>query len=70
MANLTAGRPINPQMLIYLAEAAGISRVLLNKAKKVAFNNSQKMMSMSSAIRRIIPWAMLEKALLGKATMG
>ena len=38
--------------------------------KKVAFNNSQKMMSMSSAIRRIIPWAMLEKALLGKATMG
>jgi len=56
---------VNPQMLIYLAEAVKVNRVLLAKAIKAALSHRASMSSMSSEIRRIIPWTMVERALMG-----
>lgn len=57
---------VNPQMLIYLAEAAGIDRKVLNAAARAALKNRETMGSMSAAIRRLIPWHDIETALLRK----
>ncbi len=57
---------VNPQMLIYLAEATKVDRKLLARAAKAALVNSISMSSMSSAIRRIIPWSTVEAALIAK----
>lgn len=54
---------VNPLMLVYLAEAASIDRALIAKATKEALANQSTMSSMSSAIRRIIPWSIVEEAL-------
>jgi hypothetical protein len=53
----------NPQMLIYLAEAAGISKARVQAATRSGLACST-MPAMSSAIRREIPWPMVEAALL------
>ena len=58
---------VNPQMLIYLAEAARIERAVLTAAAKAAFARRTTMSSMSSAIRRVIPWKIVEAALLANA---
>ena len=57
---------VNPQMLIYLAEATHIDRGLLSAAVEAALERTT-MTSMSSAIRHLVPWAMVEEALLAKA---
>lgn len=54
---------VNPQMLIYLAEAAGVDRVLLTKAARAALANHISMSAMSSAIRRFIPWSIVASCL-------
>ena len=54
---------VNPQMLIYLAEAAGITKTLVREATHSALARST-MPAMSAAIRRHIPWRMIEGALL------
>ena len=57
---------VNPQMLIYLAEATKVRRALLTKATEAALSRRVSMSSMSSAIRRIIPWSIVEEALGGR----
>ena len=57
---------VNPQMLIYLAEATKVRRALLTKATEAALSRRVSMSSMSSAIRRIIPWTIVEEALGGR----
>jgi hypothetical protein len=54
---------VNPQMLIYLAEAAKVDRPLINTAVKAALAKPISMSAMSGAIRRIIPWALVEAQL-------
>ena len=56
---------VNPQMLIYVAEAVNMDRDLLTKAVDGALASQGTMSSMSGAIRRVVPWKMLEAALLG-----
>jgi hypothetical protein len=55
---------VNPQMLVYLAEAAGIADALVDKAVEAALASASTMSSMSGAIRRTIPWEMVEARLL------
>ena len=55
---------VNPQMLIYLAEASGLSKTLVQRAATAALDGRLTMASMSAAIRRVIPWEMVEEALL------
>jgi hypothetical protein len=57
---------VNPQMLIYVAEATYIDRGRLKAAAKAALVHRATMGSMSSAIRRLIPWKLIEGALLAK----
>lgn len=59
---------VNPRMLVYLAEAAKVDRKLLAKATKAALLNRVSMSAMSAAIRRLIPWPLVEKALIGDTT--
>ena len=47
---------VNPQMLVYLADAAGIDDALVVDVVEAAFASASTMSSMSSAIRRKIPW--------------
>ena len=54
---------VNPQMLVYLAEAINIDRILFDEATKSALSRHGSMSSMSAAIRRIIPWPIVEEAL-------
>lgn len=55
------------QMLIYVAEATDIDRALLKAAAKGALTSRATMGSMSAAIRRLIPWKLVEVALLAKS---
>jgi hypothetical protein len=54
---------VNPQMLVYLAEAAGIPGHVVKKAATTALAG-RSMAAMSAAIRRVIPWENVEEALL------
>ncbi len=47
-------------MVLWLAEASGIPNVRLSKAKKAALSASPQLQSQSAAIRKIIPWKMIE----------
>jgi hypothetical protein len=53
----------NPGILMYVAEAVDIDRELLDAAADAA-SASCSMGSRSSAIRRIVPWRMIECALM------
>jgi hypothetical protein len=57
---------VNPQMLVYLAEAAGIADKTVRKAAAAALANLSTMSSMSAAVRRVVPWKMTEEALLAR----
>ncbi len=53
---------VQPEMLIYLAEASGVDRKLV-KAAKQAFDKGTTLMQKSGAIRGIIPWETVATAL-------
>jgi hypothetical protein len=57
---------VNPQMLIYLAEATGIDPALVASAVEAALTK-RTMMAMSASIRRIVPWNIVEAALLARS---
>lgn len=54
---------VNPQMLVYRAEAAVVSELLVEAAASAALANNSTMMSMSASVRRTVPWEMVERAL-------
>jgi hypothetical protein len=57
---------VNPQMLVYLAEAAGISDRTVRKAAAEALANRSTMSSMSAAVRRVVPWKTIEATLMAR----
>jgi hypothetical protein len=57
---------VNPQMLIYLAEATGVPRALVKRASEEALAKAT-MPGMSAAIRRLIPWEIVEAYLVPEA---
>jgi len=57
---------VNPQMLVYLAEAAGIADKTVRKAAAEALANRSTMSSMSAAVRRVVPWKTIEATLTAR----
>lgn len=56
-----------PPMLLWLAEAAGVSRKALLSAKRSALTSSRKRISNCAAIRNEIPWSVVEERLRGRS---
>jgi hypothetical protein len=52
-----------PPMVLWLAEASGIRKARLSKAKGAALSASAKLQAQSAAIRKNIPWKMIEARL-------
>src|SRR5690349_9169475 len=52
-----------PGLLIYLADAAGVSRGLVRQAKRIAAGGGTEM-ARAGAIRRLVPWELVQSALL------
>jgi hypothetical protein len=54
---------VNPQMLVYLAEAAGMSEVTICEAIGAALDKARSSMSaMSAAVRKVVPWSGVTEA--------
>jgi hypothetical protein len=49
-----------PPMVLWLAEASGVPKVKVADAKRAALSSSPQLQAQSAAIRRIIPWEMIE----------
>jgi hypothetical protein len=47
-------------MLLWLAEASGIPKATVVNAKKSALGSSDYLAAQCAAIRKIIPWKMIE----------
>jgi len=52
-------------MLLWLHEACGVPEVTLKNAKRVALSAGRSFGSQCAAIRRIVPWEMIERLLRG-----
>lgn len=59
---------VNPQTLVYLAEASRLPRPLVQRAARAALAHATTMSAMCAAIRREISWRMMEAALLEEDT--
>lgn len=57
---------VNPQMLVYLAEASGVDPILIATATRRALAGKATMSSMSGAIRSVLTWSVIEAALRGR----
>jgi hypothetical protein len=49
-----------PPMVLWLVEASGVPRTKVAKAKKAALSAAPNCPALSSAIRKTIPWEMIE----------
>lgn len=56
----------SPRMLIYLAEAVGLSARRLELATTAALADTKSLATMSAAIRKVVSWRTIERALLKK----
>jgi len=63
-AEFVYNRVSSPRMLIYLAEAVGLSSRRLELATTAALANTKSLATMSAAIRKVISWRTVERALL------
>jgi len=50
-------------MLIWLAEASGVPKSTISRATESALSAKKTFPSQCSAIRQVIPWEVIEKAL-------
>jgi len=55
---------VNPYMLLWLMDAAGLSRTLVRKASRAAAAASRSsLQTQARAVRRHVPWPVVEQAL-------
>jgi hypothetical protein len=59
-----------PPMVLWLAEAAGVPRSIVMKAKRIALAAPPSLPSQSAAIRSVVPWAMIETQLSKRKSPG
>ena len=52
-----------PPMVLWLAEASGVPRARIAKAQQAALSSSPQLQAQSAAIRKTIPWEMIEDRL-------
>jgi hypothetical protein len=57
---------VQPEMLVYLADAAGVSRAKVTAARKF-LGSSGSLMQQSAGIRKIVPWELVAIALWGRS---
>jgi hypothetical protein len=60
---------VNPYMLLWLVKTSGVQRSAIESANRVA-RRAGTMMAKSAAIRRVAPWADVERALWGSKVPG
>jgi hypothetical protein len=53
-----------PPMVLWLGEASGISAGLVRKAKQVALHAKPNLSAQAAAIRKVIPWGLIEDRLV------
>lgn len=56
-------RVVCPDLLLYLAQGSGVSPKLLTRAKRSAGMAGSTQMAQAAAVRRVIPWSTVLKAL-------
>ena len=56
-------RIVNPSMLIWLAEAAGVEKALVERASGAALAAPSDMSAQSAGIRREVPWHLIADGL-------
>jgi hypothetical protein len=49
-----------PPMVLWLAEASGVPKARIAKAKQAALSSGPQLQCQSAAIRKMIPWEMIE----------
>jgi hypothetical protein len=54
-----------PPMVLWLAEATGVSKRTVVDAKEASLSAAPTLAAQSAAIRRVIPWQMIERCLAG-----
>jgi hypothetical protein len=69
-AEYVYGRIGCPPMLLWLAEAAGVSRSKVLAAKRSALSGRPNRATHCAKIRKAIPWSVIEARLLGTAYRG
>lgn len=52
-----------PELLVYLADACGVSRTLVRETKRIVFSGGSQM-ARSGAIRRVVAWETVQSALI------
>jgi hypothetical protein len=55
-------------MVLWLGEAAGVTKKTIEEARRAALRAKKKMGSQCAAIRKIIPWSLIEEHLARKST--
>ena len=55
-----------PPMVLWLSEASGVDKSLVIAAKRAALKAAASLPSKSAAIRKVVPWAIIEAALNSK----
>ena len=53
-----------PPMVLWLGEASGISLILIRKAKKAGLSAGPSLSAQSAAIRRVVPWELIQDRLV------
>ena len=56
-------RVVNPAMVLWLGEAAGVPEAVVKKAASAALNAGDTLMSKAGAIRMTIPWSLIGERL-------
>ena len=59
-------RAVNPAMVLWLGEAAGVPEATVKKAASAALKAGETLMSKAAAIRKVIPWSLIEERLLAR----
>lgn len=54
---------VNPNLLLYLIEAIPLSEELIAAARKAEAENGPTMMAKAGAIRKVVPWSVIYRAL-------
>jgi hypothetical protein len=52
-------RVVNPSMLVWLAEAAGVEKAIVERASAAALAAQSNMSAQSAAVRREVPWNLI-----------
>lgn len=65
-AEFAYNHAVNPDMLFWLIKSCGAPASLVKSAKQARAKAGKTMMTQSGAMRKVVPWSVIEKALWPK----